>query len=67
MEAANEMYGQNIRLSMAHNARLYQNGYALIETLGEVDHFRVLTVYLLTKPQYAFVPGMFSNGTYGSG
>jgi hypothetical protein len=37
VEAVNELYGQNIQISMTQNPRLFQSSYTIIATLGTVS------------------------------
>ncbi|GAA6064213.1 hypothetical protein JCM10212_003822 [Sporobolomyces blumeae] len=51
LQAANELYAENAKLSLDENSRLYFQAYTIVVVLGE----------------YPFIPNFFSNGTYASG
>lgn len=39
VEAANELYGQNVRISLAQNTRFFQSSYTILAPLATVRNF----------------------------
>ncbi|BGP43028.1 hypothetical protein JCM10449v2_007043 [Rhodotorula kratochvilovae] len=51
VQAANDLWAENAKESLANNERLYFEAYTIVVILGE----------------YPFIPEFFTNGTYGAG